>query len=93
LVVQSDDFNRSRIQTVIVAAITSNLRLGQAPGNVMLKSTASGLKRDSVANVSQLLTLDRSLLTERVARLSVRQMSVIDQGLALVLGLGDGPTP
>jgi mRNA interferase MazF len=91
--VQSDDFNRSRIQTVIVAAITSNLRLGQAPGNVMLKSTASGLKRDSVANVSQLLTLDRSLLTERVARLSVRQMSVIDQGLALVLGLGDGPTP
>jgi mRNA interferase MazF len=91
--VQSDDFNRSRIQTVIVAAITSNLRLGQAPGNVMLKSTATGLKRDSVANVSQLLTLDRSLLTERVARLSVRQMSVIDQGLALVLGLGDGPTP
>jgi mRNA interferase MazF len=91
--VQSDDFNRSRIQTVIVAAITSNVRLGQAPGNVMLKSTATGLKRDSVANVSQLLTLDRSLLTERVARLSVRQMSVIDQGLALVLGLGDGPTP
>ena len=92
LIVQSDDFNRSRIQTVIVATITSNLRLGAAPGNVSLKATASGLERDSVANVSQLLTLDKSLLTERVGRLSDRQMNEIDEGLALVLSLG-GPAP
>ena len=91
LVVQSDDFNRSRIQTVIVAAITSNLRLGEAPGNVTLSQAATGLQRDSVANVSQLLTLDRSLLTDRVGRLSARQMSAIDEGLALVLSLGNNP--
>jgi len=88
LIVQSDDFNRSRIQTVIVATITSNLKLAAAPGNVSLKGTATGLQRDSVANVSQLLTLDRSLLTERVGRLSDRQMNAIDDGLTLVLFLG-----
>jgi mRNA interferase MazF len=87
LVVQADEFNRSRIQTVIVAAITSNLRLAAAPGNVSFKKGATGLDRDSVANVSQLLTLDRSLLTERVGRLSNSQMSAVEEGLRLVLSL------
>jgi mRNA interferase MazF len=87
LIVQSDEFNRSHIRTIVVAAITSNLRLGAAPGNVMLTRTATGLERDPVANVSQILTLDKSLLTERIGHLSTRQMDVIDRGLALVLSL------
>jgi mRNA interferase MazF len=66
LVVQADAFNRSRIQTVIVAAITSSERLGSAPGNVPLTRRQSGLPKASVINVSQLLTLDRFCLTERV---------------------------
>ena len=69
LVVQSDDFNRSRISTVIVVAITSNTRLAAAPGNVLLPSKVSGLPKDSVANVSQLITLDKAFLTGRVGSL------------------------
>ena len=69
LVVQADAFNRSRIQTVIVAAITSKLGLAEAPGNVLLPARSSGLPRDSVVNVSQLLTLDRGFLTERAGAL------------------------
>ncbi len=87
LVVQSDAFNRSRIGTVIVAAITSNARLAEAPGNLLLSRRDSGLPRTSVVNVSQVLTLDRRLLTERVKRLSDRRLADIDAGLALTLGL------
>ncbi len=65
LVVQSDDFNRSRIATVIALVITSNTKLGQAPGNVYLPQKLTGLPRDSVANVPQIITVDKSLLTER----------------------------
>lgn len=65
LVIQADSFNASRIQTVIVAAITTNLQLAEAPGNVLLPARSSGLSRDSVVNVSQLLTLDRNFLTEQ----------------------------
>jgi len=67
LIIQQDDFNRSRIATVIAAVLTSNLRLQAAPGNVLLRSRDSGLPKDSVVNVSQLDTLDKSILTERVA--------------------------
>src|SRR5271169_4960797 len=63
VIVQADSFNRSRIQTVIVAVITGNLELADVPGNVLLPARSTGLPRDSVANVSQLLTLDRSFLT------------------------------
>ena len=87
VVVQSDAFNRSRIQTVIVAAVTSNLRLAEAPGNVPLPKRQSRLPKDSVVNVSQLLTLDRSLLAERVGRLPARCLSTIDAGLRLVLAV------
>ena len=87
LVVQADSFNQSRIQTVIVAVITGNLQLADAPGNVLLKSRVSGLPRDSVVNVSQLLTLDRGFLSEHVGTLTKRLQTSVDTGLRLVLEL------
>ena len=87
LVIQANSFNRSRIQTVIVAVISSNLRLADAPGNVLVPADASGLARDSVVNVSQLITLDRSFLTEVIGRISERVMSEVVAGLRLVLEL------
>jgi mRNA interferase MazF len=87
LVIQANSFNRSRIQTVIVAVVSSNLRLADAPANVLLPSEATGLPRDSVANVSQLLTLDRSFFTERVGKLPAKLLAQIDDGLKLVLEL------
>lgn len=87
LVIQNDPFNASRIRTVIVATITSNLRLAEAPGNVLLDMGESGLPRDSVINVSQVLTLDKSFLTERVSALQSEAMARVDNGLKLVLGL------
>ncbi|QOC24081.1 type II toxin-antitoxin system PemK/MazF family toxin [Wenzhouxiangella sp. AB-CW3] len=87
LVVQSNPFNSSRIATVVVAAITSNLRLSAAPGNARITKRESGLGKASVVNVSQVLTLDRTRLTEQVRRLSEKRMLEIDQGLRVVLGL------
>ena len=87
LIVQADSFNRSKINTVIAVAITSNLRLAQAPGNVRLTKRQSGLKRDSVANVSQLITLNKSFLTGRVGRVPESKLREVDDGLRLVLGL------
>jgi mRNA interferase MazF len=87
LIIQSNDFNRSRIKTVIVVAITSNLRLAEAPGNVLLQSSDTGLPKDSVANVSQVLTVDKSFLTERVNQVSERVLLQVSEGLRLVLML------
>ena len=87
LIVQSDAFNASRIQTVIAAVITSNLELAAAPGNLLLRRKDSGLSRDSVVNVSQLITLDKAFLTEPAGRLPKRHAGAIDEGLRLVLGL------
>ncbi len=87
VVVQSDAFNRSRIGTIIVAVITSNMRLAEAPGNVVLTRRQSRLARDSVVNVSQLLTLDRAHFSERIGRVPTKQLSEIEQGLRLVLSL------
>ncbi len=87
LVVQSDAFNRSRISTVVVAALTSNLDLAAAPGNVRLPKRVSKLPRDSVVNVSQLLTLDRQFLTKRISRLSSETLAAVAVGLKLVLSL------
>lgn len=87
LVVQSDAFNRSRISTVVVAAITSNVRLAAAPGNVLLRTRASGLPKTSVVNVSQVLTVDRKTLVEAVRPLPKRDMAAVESGLRLVLGL------
>jgi mRNA interferase MazF len=87
LVIQDNPFNESRIRTVVVAAVTSNLRLGGAPGNVLLNRDESRLPRDSVANVSQILTVDKSFLTEQVSALPADVMAKVDAGLKLVLGL------
>lgn len=87
LLVQSNPFNESRISTVVIAAITSNLALSEAPGNVRIAKSESGLTKPSVVNVSQVLTIDRSHLTERVRALPSDIMSRIDSGLRLVLGL------
>jgi mRNA interferase MazF len=88
LVVQADSFNHSRIQTVIVAVITSNTDLADAPGNVLLPAAGStGLPRDSVVNVSQLLTLDRGFLAEQIGALPPRLQGSVDGGLRTVLQL------
>jgi mRNA interferase MazF len=87
LIVQDDAFNRSRIRTVIVVVLTSNLRLVDAPGNVLLPAKASGLPKDSVANVSQVITLDRNFLAEPAGRIRGRMLGDVDNGLRLVLGL------
>ena len=87
LVVQADSFNRSRIGTVVIAAITSNTALAKAPGNFLLSCRASGLPKESVVNVSQLIAVDREILTERVKKLSDDAMRKMDEGLRLVLAL------
>jgi mRNA interferase MazF len=86
-VVQSNEFTESRIQTVIGAAVTSNTRLAQAPGNVLLRKKGSGLSRDSVVNISQLTTINKSFLTARIGLLSPGQLQQLNEGLRLVLDL------
>ena len=85
LIVQADAFNRSRLQTVIAVVLTSNLRLVEAPGNVLVPAQQSGLPRDSVANASQVVTVDRKFLTERAGRLRGRALEAVDDGLRLAL--------
>ena len=87
LVVQDNDFNKSSIKTVIVASITSNLRIATAKGNVIISPSHSGLEKDSVVNVSQLLSLDKTLLFELVGELSANKMEQVDTGLLKVLSL------
>ena len=86
-VLQADSFNLSRIQTVIVVVLTGNIDLAAAPGNVLLPARASGLPKDSVVNVSQVLTLDRQFLAERVGALSSRWREAVEDGLRLAMGL------
>ncbi len=87
MVVSSDRFNQSRIRTVLAIAITSNLRLAEAPGNVELAAEESGLNRDSVVNVSQMATLDKSALSDRTGRLRPATMRRVEAGIALALNL------
>ena len=87
LIVQADSFNESRIQTVLIAAISSNTALAGAPGNVLLAKGSAGLKLDSVVNVSQITTLDRRYLLERAGALSAKTAARIDTGLRMVLEL------
>ncbi len=87
VVVQSNDFNRSRIQAVIVAAVTSNTRLAAAPGNVAIGGRGTGLARESVVNVSQLLSLDKRTLSERAGKLPRAKLREVQEGLRLVLAL------
>ena len=87
VIVQANAFNRSRIRTVIAVVLTSNLRLAEAPGNVLVPASDSGLPKDSVANISQVITLDRTFLRERCSRLPAHLIKSIDEGLRLVLSL------
>jgi mRNA interferase MazF len=87
IIVQDDMFNRSRISTVLGVVLTGNLRLVDAPGNVLVPGRSVGLPKDSVANVSQLMTIDLEFLDERVGRVPARLMAAVDAGLKLVLGL------
>jgi mRNA interferase MazF len=87
VVVQANSFNRSKIQTVIVAVITSNLRLGEAPGNVILSRKDSHLPKDSVINVSQVVTLDKSRLCAKVSTLPPKLLTLLEDGLRLVMAL------
>jgi mRNA interferase MazF len=87
VIIQADAFNHSRINTVLVAVITSNVQLAQAPGNVLLATKRSGLPRESVINVSQIITVDKSFLTEQVGSLTSRQMHQLENGLRSVLSL------
>jgi mRNA interferase MazF len=87
LIVQSDAFNRSRLRTVLAVVLTSNVRLVDAPGNVLIPAKAAGLPKDSVANVSQVITIDRDFLTELAGRVRGHVLTDIENGLRLVLAL------
>jgi mRNA interferase MazF len=86
LIVQGDALNQSRIATVICVPLTSNLKWAGAPGNVVLKAKTTGLPKDSVANVSQIVSIDRDMLTERVGKVRSQQLELVFAGLDLVLG-------
>ena len=87
LIVSANSFNESRINTVIGAVVTSNLRLAEAPGNVRLPAKGTGLTKGSVVNVSQIVTVDKSFLTERLGRLSPRLLAEVEEGLRLVFSI------
>lgn len=84
VVVQGNPLNRSRVATVICVPLTSNLRWAGAPGNVLLRARSTNLPKDSVANVSQLITIDRTLLSRHVGRLSKRQLDLVFAGIDIV---------
>ncbi len=86
IIVQGDSFNRSAIRTVVVVPLTSNLKWASAPGNVRLTARATGLERDGVANVSQIVTIDRSTLIDRVGRLTSARLDLVLAGIDTVLG-------
>jgi len=87
LIVQDDIFTQSRIGTVIVVIITSNTQLAEAPGNVLLSNETTGLPKDSVANVSQIFTVDKNFLVERIGMLPESLQEEVDEGLRMVLYL------
>ena len=87
LIVQANEFNASRINTLIVVALTTNTALALAPGNIRIRPRESGLKKVSVINVSQMITINKSILSERVKMVSDGVMREVDQGIKLVLGL------
>ena len=86
VVIQCDAFNRSRIGTVVCVPLTSNLKWANAPGNVLLKKRQTGLDRDSVANVSQVITVDREQLTETCGKLAKNPLMTVLAGVDVVLG-------
>ena len=91
VVIQSNDFNKSRINTIIAAVLTTNMKLVDSSGNVMLPKKMTGLPKDSVTNVSQIITVDRYYLSDRIGIVPARTMRRIDDGLRLVLFLFQKP--
>jgi mRNA interferase MazF len=87
LLIQADAFTNSRLATVVAVVITSNLRLAAAPGNVLLPADESGLPKDSIVNVSQIVTLDKQILDEPIGQVSLRTLTLIERGIRLVLDL------
>jgi mRNA interferase MazF len=87
LVIQADSFNRSKLRTIIGVVLTSNTRLLDAPGNVLLSASSTGLPKDSIVNVTQIVTLDEAYLSERTGRIPPKLMAQVDAGLRLVLDL------
>jgi mRNA interferase MazF len=87
LIVQSDEFNTSRIATVVAVVLTSKMVLAKAPGNVVVRKRQSSLPRDSVANVSQVVTVSKTFLTEKAGELAPRLLAAVDEGLRLALSL------
>ncbi len=87
VILQADSFNRSKISTVLCAVITSNLKLSEAPGNVLLSAKSGLLPKDSVINISQIITIDKSFLTEKAGELSSKIIHKMDEGLKLILSL------
>lgn len=86
IVVQCDELNRSRVGTVVCVPLTSNLKWANAPGNVLLKAGLTGLPKDSIANVSLVVALDKDQLSERIGKLPSRQLEAILDGIEVVLG-------
>jgi mRNA interferase MazF len=87
LVLQADEFNRSRLQTIIVVGITANVKRAVAPGNVLLPANATGLPRDSVANISQILSVDRQFFRDRVGPMPASLLRQIEDGVRLILSI------
>lgn len=87
VIVSADAYNRSRIATVVVAVVTSNLRLGDAPGNVVLRRGEAGLPKASVVNVTQVVTVDKDGLVERIGTLEAARLELVDAGLRRSLAL------
>lgn len=85
VIAQGDTFNRSQLATVVVIPLTSNTWLAAMPGNVLLSSGNTGLPKDSVANVTQIIAIDRSLLTEQIGRISQRHLELLWKGLDTLL--------
>ena len=86
VIVQGDSFNRSRLATVVCVPLTSNTKWANAPGNVLLSSRLTGLAKESVANVSQIVSLDKTLLTDRLGKLPRTKLGLVLSGIDIVLG-------
>lgn len=87
IIVQSDAFNRSKINTIICAVLTSNIRLAEAPGNVLLKKSTTKLNIDSVINISQIITVDKQFLIEKIDTVDKKILNKIKEGLKLILSI------
>jgi mRNA interferase MazF len=86
VVVQGDGFNRSRLATTVCVPLTSNLKWAEAPGNILLHASTTGLPKDSVANVSQIVAIDRAILSEKVATIPRQQVQLLLAGIDVMLG-------